>query len=94
MSAKKKAFHRVANPLRCYICGNTKLRISNDVVKRRRSRRDEGPKTYDMAAVDCPNCGHQWYSQHPDAVSKSHKADLNIARRHKNDPVNQAQAGQ
>jgi uncharacterized Zn finger protein len=86
---KKKAFDRVANPLHCYKCGNTKLNVSDDVVKRRRSRRGENPKTFDMAAVNCPNCGHQWYSMHKDAVARSHKKDVNIARRHKNNPVNQ-----
>lgn len=89
-TTRKKAFDRVANPLHCYKCGSTTtLRISDDVVKRRRSRRGEGPKTYDMAAVNCTKCGHQWYSMHKDAVARSRKADANIVRRHKNDTVNQ-----
>lgn len=82
-----KAFERQHNPLRCYHCGNKnpdKLRVSNDVVKRRRKKRhDATSKKYDTVAVDCTVCGHQFYSTNPDAIAKSRKLDKNLARRHK-----------
>jgi hypothetical protein len=86
-AAPAKKFDRAANPLRCYICvragrPGTHLRVANDVVRRRRSRRHEGPKTFDQVPVDCLTCGHQWYSMHKEAIAISRKADLNLARRH------------
>lgn len=82
----RRSFEREPNSLRCYKCGNRKLRIGNDIVLRRRARRgDDHSKKYPMVAIDCPKCGHQWYSMHKDAIETSHKYDENIERRHRND---------
>lgn len=80
-----KKFHRDPNALYCYKCGNdelNKLDISNDVVKRRRARRGEPNKTFDMVAIDCKKCGHQWYSMHKDAVKLSRRADKDFSNEH------------
>jgi hypothetical protein len=86
--ATKRKFDREPNSLRCYICQRAgrdpyNLRVGNDVVKRRRARRGEPQKTFDMVPIDCLTCGHQWFSMHKAAVTKSRKLDANIARRHK-----------
>ncbi len=88
MGTKGKTFEKPPNKLRCYVCMRAnrrgdKLRVSNDVVYRRRFRRgDEDSHRYAHVAIDCLTCGHQWYSMHPDAVAKSHKLDENLARHH------------
>lgn len=71
------------NPFRCYKCGSDNIRVSNDVVRRRRyTRKAGGSVSKEMVGCDCKNCGRQWYSNHPDAIAASRKQDRNLARRH------------
>ncbi len=73
---REKKFDRAPNRLHCYKCGNddlSDLKALTNVVRRRRTRRGESAKAFDMVRIKCLRCRNTWFSMHVDAITLGKK---------------------